>query len=219
MKPKTALIMGASGLTGGILLKELLDDDRYSKIKVVGRNPLQVEHLKLEEYLIDFKNMGQYKEVFIADECYCCIGTTRAKTPDENKYRQIDFGIPVEAARICAENAVSAFIVMSSLGADDKSQVFYSRLKGQMEKAILDLQFRKTIIVRPSLIAGPRKEKRRGEQIAKLFMGALNPLLIGGLRKYRTIHPQTIARAMVWLANNPVEKSIFLSDELQSLGK
>ncbi len=211
--------MGASGLTGGILLKELLDDDRYSKIKVVGRNPLQVEHLKLEEYLIDFKNMGQYKEVFIADECYCCIGTTRAKTPDENKYRQIDFGIPVEAARICAENAVSAFIVMSSLGADDKSQVFYSRLKGQMEKAILDLQFRKTIIVRPSLIAGPRKEKRRGEQIAKLFMGALNPLLIGGLRKYRTIHPQTIARAMVWLANNPVEKSIFLSDELQSLGK
>ena len=219
MKQKTALIIGATGLTGGILLNELLHDDRYAKVKVLSRKSLQQVHPKLEVQLIDFENMGHYKKVFIADECYCCIGTTKAKTPDEDRYRQIDYGIPVEAARICKYNGVPAFIVMSSLGADPNSRVFYSRIKGEMEEAILDLSFKKTIIVRPSLIAGERKEKRVGEQIAKLVMGIVNPILVGRLKKYRSIHPQTIAKAMVKLANSVVDKSVFLSDELNSIGK
>lgn len=213
---KSALIIGATGLTGGILLNELLSDERYSEIHVLSRRPLSMQHSKLHEHLMDFQNLEAFQSLFSGDECYCCIGTTKAKTPDKKKYRQIDFDIPVNAARLCKQNRIKTFVVMSSLGADAGSSVFYSRIKGQMEQAVLDQKIEKTIVVRPSLIAGTRNERRVGEQIAKVMMDFINPLLVGRLKAYQSIHPKTIAKAMINLANNPIEKSIFTSDELKA---
>ena len=214
---KTAVILGATGLTGGMVLDLLLNDPRYSKIRALSRRSLGAKHSKLEEYIINMEDLNSSQSLFIADELYCCIGSTKAKTPDEEAYRRIDFGIPVHAARICKDNGVTSFLVISSLGADVKSKIFYSRLKGEMESAVRNYGIKKTVILRPSLIGGQRQEKRPGEQIGQIAMKLVNPFLIGPLKVYRTIDPGCIAKAMVWLANNPTEKPIFLSDELQQI--
>jgi len=214
---KTAIVIGATGLTGGILTQLLLKDDRYSRVKLFSRSAFNIEHPKLKEYLINMDSLLQQRSLFTGDEMYCCIGTTKAKTPDTAQYRKIDYDIPVHAARLCKENGIPTYCVISSLGADTDSRIFYSRLKGEMEAAVKAIGITNTIILRPSLIAGNRAEKRPAEKFGKIMMNLLNPLLLGPLKVYRSIHPETIARAMVILANQPLKKSIYLSDDIQGI--
>ncbi|MBC8766711.1 NAD-dependent epimerase/dehydratase family protein [Arenibacter sp. BSSL-BM3] len=214
---KSAIILGATGLTGGFLLQRLLDDDRYEKIKIISRTEIGFSHPKLEEHIGDLLKLESYKSHFLADEVYCCIGTTKAKTPDNSKYKSIDFGIPVSAAKICRFNGIKTFLVISAMGANAHSGVIYNRLKGEMEEAVLNCKIPKTHILQPSLIGGKREEKRMGEWIAKQFMKLFNFLLVGPLEKFRSIHPEVIAGAMVWLANNNYEKARIQSYEIKNI--
>lgn len=216
---KTAIILGATGLTGRMLLDLLLEDETYSRIRVITRNPTGREHAKLEEHCADLLEPGSYRDYFAGDVVFCCIGTTRAKTPNKKMYRAIDYGIPVQAALLCAENNIPAFLVMSSMGAKKKSRIFYNRTKGQMEEAVLAADVPKTHILRPSLLQGKRKERRLGEWIARQLMKVMNLVMVGPLDKYRAIEPETVAAAMVWLANHEFEKQIILSDEIRELGE
>jgi len=212
---KTAIILGATGLTGRILLDSLLDDNRYSKIKLFSRKTIGISHPKIEEHLINMLQLKTVASDFIGDEVFCCIGTTNAKTPDKGLYRTIDYGIPVTAAQLCEQNNIKTFIVISALGADSKSRVFYNRTKGEMEETVLSLEIPKTHILQPSLISGKRDEKRTGEYFFKQLMKVINPLLLGSLKKYRSIHPETIVSAMIWLANNEFNSKRVVSDEIK----
>ncbi len=214
---KTAIVLGATGLTGGILLRELLEDPRYGKILVFSRSPLEVSHPRLEVHLGDLLSMSDFKSDFEADEVFCCIGTTKAKTPDKELYRAIDFGIPVSAARLCSERGINTFLVMSSLGANSGSSVFYSRIKGEMEEAVLKQGIPYTYIMQPSIIGGQRDEKRPGELLAKKLFAVLNYILVGPLKKYRSIPPEDIARAMIWLANNKYSVKRIESDKIKEI--
>lgn len=209
--------MGATGLTGEILLKELLEDTRYKRVKVFSRSPAGVVHPKLEEHLGDLLSLSDFKTQFTADEVYCCIGTTKAKTPDRQQYRDIDLGIPLEAARLANSNAINTYLVISSLGADPKSSIFYNRIKGEMEEAVLKQGIPRTFILQPSIIAGHREEKRPGEWIAKKIFAALNTFLVGPLKKYRSIRAADIAMAMIWLANNEYSRTRIESDTIRHL--
>ncbi|WP_430908747.1 NAD(P)H-binding protein [Maribacter sp. 2-571] len=213
-QPKTAILLGATGLTGGHLLRLLLEDGRYSQIRLFSRRAIGFEHPKLVEFIGDLKNLASFKKDFAGNVVFCCIGTTKAKTPDKDAYRTIDLGIPVAAAELCKQNGIDTFVVLSALGADSKSAIFYNRVKGEMQDAVQRLGLTKTHIMQPSLIGGDRTEKRTGEWLGKLVMKGLDRLLVGPLKKYRTIHPQTIAKAMVWVANHQVEKQIIKSDEI-----
>ncbi|GAA4275215.1 nucleoside-diphosphate sugar epimerase [Aquimarina gracilis] len=216
---KTAIILGATGLTGGILLKQLIDDDRYDKIKLFSRKTIGISHPKIEEYIINMLELRDHAQEFIADEVFCCIGTTNAKTPDKELYHNIDYGIPVSAARLSKTNRIQTLIVISALGADSESRIFYNRTKGEMENAILEFDIPKTHILQPSLIGGKRDEKRPGEYFFKVVMKVFNPLLFGPLKKYRIIHPETIVSCMIWLANNEFDKKRIVSDEIKEIEK
>ncbi|MGB5817871.1 MAG: NAD(P)H-binding protein [Saonia sp.] len=216
---KTAIILGATGLTGGLLLQSLLKHDGYEEVRLFSRSSVGFKHPKLKEYLVDLMNFTSFQSDFRADEVFCCIGTTNAKNPDKERYRKIDYGIPVNAAGLCKANHMNTFIVISALGADPKSSIFYNRTKGEMEDAVLELQINKTHILQPSLIGGTRKEKRTGERLAKRAMGILNFILWGPLKKYRSIHPEAIAYAMLWLANNVYDKVKIKSDEIAAIAK
>ena len=218
-KEKTAVILGATGLTGNILLNKLMANDRYSKIKLFTRRPLRLENPKVTEILCDLLDVDSYKDNFYGDEVFCCIGTTTKKTPDKELYKKIDYGIPVGAAKLCKENGINTFLVMSSLGADAKSKVFYSRTKGEMEREVLEQKIDNTYILRPSMIGGGRNEFRIAEKIGSILMKVLNPLFVGSMRKYRVINAETIANAMIHLANNKIDKQIILSDKIQEIGK
>ncbi|MCK0147958.1 nucleoside-diphosphate sugar epimerase [Arenibacter sp. F26102] len=214
---KSAIILGATGLTGGFLLQRLLHDKRYVKIIIFSRTAIGFSHPKLEEHVGDLLKLETFKNHFLADEVYCCIGTTKAKTPDAEMYRRIDFGIPVSAAKICSINGIGTFLVISAMGANAKSGVSYNRLKGEMEEAVLNCKIPKTHILQPSLIGGKREEKRMGEWVAKQFMKLFNFILVGPLVKFRTINPEVIAGAMVWLANNNYEKARIQTHEIKNI--
>ncbi|TYA52143.1 NAD(P)H-binding protein [Formosa maritima] len=214
---KTAIILGATGLTGSLLLEQLLLDSRYSKITLFSRTSCNIKHVKIEEHLVDLLDLLSQKNKFFADEVFCCIGTTKAKTPNEEQYLQIDFGIPVMAAQLCKENNIQTFIVVSALGADKHSGIFYNRTKGRMEEAVLVEHIKNTYILQPSLIGGDREEKRYGESIAKVLMKLINPFLLGTLSKYKSIHPITIAKSMVVLANSSHPSGRVPSNEIKNI--
>ncbi|MGB5360497.1 MAG: NAD(P)H-binding protein [Eudoraea sp.] len=218
MTQKTAIILGATGLTGSLLLKTLLKDNRYKKIKLFSRKTVGIKDQKLQEHLIDLLKLSDYVSDFMADEVFCCIGTTKAKTPDKSLYEKIDFGIPVSAAELCKKNTIGTFIVISALGASAESRVFYNKIKGQMENVVVSMEIPKTHILQPSLIGGYREEKRPAEWLAKKAFLILNTGLLGPFRKYRSINPQSIASCMVWLANNTYESVRIPSDQIVKLG-
>jgi uncharacterized protein YbjT (DUF2867 family) len=211
---KIAIILGATGLTGGLFLQKLIADKTYIKVKLFSRKTAGIQSDKIEEFLIDVLQLEKYKEEFTGDAVFCCIGTTAAKTKDKEVYKAIDFGIPVNAAKLAKENSIDTFVVISSMGADVSSTVFYNKTKGEMERAVLKQQIKNTYILRPSLIGGNRDEFRFGENIGKGFMSLLNPLLKGKLEKYKMIHPDKIASAMQKLAESEINQTIFSSDEI-----
>lgn len=214
---KTAILLGATGLTGSHLLNMLLNDSRYEKVKVFSRSSVGFTHEKLEEHLVDLLKLEDYKDSFNADEVYCCIGTTKSKTPDKETYKKIDFGIPVSAAKLCRENKIPTFLVISALGADSNSSIFYNKVKGEMQHQVLEQGIKNTYIFQPSLIAGNREEERFFEKLGIKGMKVFNNLLIGSFKKYRSIHPETIAKAMHICANSGYPKILIESDEIQEL--
>lgn len=214
---KSAIILGATGLTGGILLRKLIADKNYSTIKLFSRNSVEITSEKIQEYLIDVLELEQSAKDFIADEVFCCIGTTAAKTKDKKLYKAIDYGIPVTAAKIAKQNKILTFVVMSSMGAHANSSVFYNKTKGEMERDVLHQNIQNTYILRPSIIGGNRDEFRLGESIGKAIMRVLNPLFFGRLKKYKMIHPEKIATCMQVLAKTKPNINIFSSDEIEKI--
>jgi uncharacterized protein YbjT (DUF2867 family) len=215
---KTAIILGASGLTGSFLLDRLLKDDSYERIKIFGRKSINKQHPKLEEVLCDLLKLEEYVDKFVGDEVFCCIGTTMKKTPDKKRYHQIDFGIPVAAAKLCVKNNIDTLVIVSALGANSKSSIFYNRTKGEMQEAVALEKIKNTYFMQPSFIGGNRVEKRTGEKIGIAIFKFIQPLLIGPLKKYRMIQADTIAKAMINVASGGYSKSIIVSDEIEILG-
>jgi uncharacterized protein YbjT (DUF2867 family) len=216
---KTAIILGATGLTGSLLFKKLIDHPNFDKIKLFSRKSINSKSEKVEEHLGDLLKMSQFKSEFKADIVFCCIGTTAAKTKDKQAYKAIDYGIPKEAANLAKDNNISAFMVISALGANSDSSVFYNKTKGEMEEAVLSNNIKNTYILRPSLIEGNRNESRLGEKIGSVVMKIINPLMIGKLRKYRAIEADMIASAMVNLSENNYESQIIESDKIIEISR
>ncbi|WP_178985359.1 NAD(P)H-binding protein [Winogradskyella helgolandensis] len=216
---KTAIILGASGLTGSHVLQKLIEDDRYDTIKLFSRSKIEGLPTKVKQFIGDLLELNQFKEDFTADEVYCCIGTTAKKTPDKTLYKKIDFGIPVAAARLSKENKIPTFLVISAMGANKNSNVFYNKTKGEMEHKVLQQQLEKTFVLRPSLIGGDRQESRLLEKIGLVIFKVIQPLFIGKLKKYKIVNAETIAEAMIHLANtNEYSDVIITSEDINKLG-
>ena len=218
-KGKTAIALGATGLTGGKLLEMLLEDEDYEKVKLFSRSSVGLSHPKIEEYLGDMLQLQAFEKEFVGDVVFCCIGTTKSKTPDKEVYKKIDFGIPKSAAELARNNNIGTFIVISALGANAKSNVFYNRVKGEMEEAVLATKIAETYILQPSLIGGNRKEKRFGELVFKQMMKLVNIVLVGPLDKFRSISPENIAKCMVWLAKNEYDDVRIPSDKIKQIAQ
>ncbi|KAB1071370.1 NAD(P)H-binding protein [Tamlana haliotis] len=217
---KTAIILGATGLTGGVLLQKLIEDDRYSQIKLFSRSKIENLPSKVTQFIGDLLELEQLRAEFTANEVYCCIGTTASKTPDKTLYKQIDYGIPVTAAKLSNTNNISTFLVISAMGANPKSKVFYNRTKGEMERDVFQQNIKNTYVLRPSLIGGERNEQRTLEKIGLAVFKVVQPLFFGSLKNYRIIEPDTIAQGMINLANSSSQtESIITSHNIKTLSK
>lgn len=216
-KNKSAIILGATGLTGGILLQELLKDPHYDQIILFSRRTVNVENPKLKEYIIDLFELEKHQEQFNADEVFCCIGSTQKKTPNKKIYRKVDYGIPTSAAKLCVKNKIPTFIIVSALGANPSSKFFYNRIKGEMERDVLKQNIEHTYVLRPSLISGDREEKRKFEFFWKQLMKTTDFFMFGPLKKFRAIHPEKIAKTMVYVANQGYERVIIKSNTIEEI--
>jgi uncharacterized protein YbjT (DUF2867 family) len=216
---KTALVFGSSGLVGSHVLNQLIQHSNYSKIKLFVRSSIKVNDRKIELIQTDFNNLEQHREEMMGDECFFCIGTTKKNSPDKNEYQRIELDIPKQVAQIAKSNNIKSYFFVSSGYANSKSSGDYLKYKGLVEEEILSLGFSKVGIMRPSFILGDRKEFRLGEKIGIIIFKLLNPLFIGPLKKMKSIHSETIAKAMIKLANENNNQKIFESDQISDLVK
>ncbi len=196
MKFEEITVFGSTGLIGGLLLKLLVNDSDYKKIKVISRKSFSLNHKKIIHKTIDFSDYKSLsKSVQNSKIVFAAIGTTQSKVNGDNKeYRKIDFDIIYNIAKACKENKVENFLFVSSSGANSNSNSFYLKLKGEIEKSILDLNLKSTSIFRPSLLLGKRKEKRLGEKIAQIIMPFFSFLMP---ENYKPIKADLVAKSMV----------------------
>ena len=214
---KTAIILGATGLTGSILLKKLVNDERYKTIKLFSRKQIDGLPKKVNQYVGNLFELENFKADFTGDEVYCCIGTTAKKTPDKAVYIAIDYGIPVTAAKLSKANGIPTFLVVSALGANTKSSIFYNKTKGEMERDVLLEKIENTFLLQPSIIEGERNEQRIGEKIGLAVFKLVQPLFFGKLKKYKITKAEHIALAMLNLANSPSNKQVIASHDIEAL--
>ena len=194
---KTALVFGSSGLVGGHLLNQLIENDDYNKIKIFVRSEPEINDPKVEIIKTDFNNLENHKEDIKGDDCFFCIGTTKQNSPDKSEYRRVELDVPKQIAQIAKSNLVNSFVFVSSGYADPKSSGDYLKFKGEVEEELKRLNFPKLGIMRPSFLLGDRKEKRVGEKIGIFVFKLLSPLFLGPLKKMKPIHSATVAKAMI----------------------
>ncbi len=199
---KTALLAGATGLVGSALLPLLLASERYAKVIVVGRRPVAAQHPKLVQVVTEFDHLEKERLRLIADDVFCCLGTTIRQAGSQEAFYKVDFLYVVQLAALTAANFAAQFLVVSALGADAESRFYYNRVKGEMEEAVRQTPFRAIHIFRPSLLLGERAAPRLGERLGAAVLKLVGPLLRGSWRKYRPVAAATVAQAMLRAAED-----------------
>jgi len=197
------LIAGSSGLVGSKLLEQCLKHKQVAAVHTVGRSPGMLQHPKLDEYLVDFNHAAPFSGLPASDVVFCCLGTTLAKAGSRGAFRQVDHDYVLALAKWAQAAGCPAFHLISAVGADATSAIFYSRVKGEVEQEVKALNFKTTVIYQPSLLIGGRKDRRIGEAIAQRTLPLLSPFLFGPLALYKSITAEQLANTMLGTALNP----------------
>ena len=209
------LIIGSTGFVGSYLIQELFNSTNFDLVTALVRKPSLASHPKLKEIIFDFENEPEIEKLEPVNHVFCCLGTTIKTAGSKDAFRFVDYELPLRFAQWAEKIKADSFSIVTAMGANSDSSIFYNRTKGELEDEIKKLSISIIQIFQPSLIMGPRKEPRFGEPIIKGLMTVINPIMIGRLKKYRGIHAQTIAKGMVfYLENSRQGVSVFESDQI-----
>ena len=218
MSGRTAIVAGASGLVGAHCLRRLLASGLHEHVVAFVRGPLNVTHKRLEQRTIDYERLGRMSAFPRVQDVFCCLGTTMKKAGSEEAFRKVDYEYVVRLAETSLRTGADHFYLVSAVGSDPKSRVFYSRVKGEAEDSVAKLGFAGLHIFRPSFLLGHRPEKRPGEEFGIAAARFFSIALVGPARKYRPIKADTVARAMVYVARErPAGTHIYAADEMEGL--
>ncbi len=215
---KTALLFGATGMVGHELMHQLLQHPAYQRVIAPGRRSMKLNHPKLDAPVVDFEQLELYLDRLKANDVYIALGTTNKKAGSQEAYRKVDYEYILRAARIAKAGSATQCLLVSSAGADPDSRFFYTRLKGETEAALRELDFWSTHIFRPGTLVGKRAEFRLGERVAvgvSNFLHRISPDILG---KYNATRADVLARKMVMAAQR-VEAGVHFYDAVDLLGK
>lgn len=204
---KVALVAGSTGLIGSQLVELLLANNRYDQVKVISRKPLSISHPKLINIVCALDQLSAQGEQLKGDDVFCCLGTTMRKAKTKEAFLKVDVEAPIQLANHTQALGAKQFLLVSALGANEKSSIFYNRAKGMAEAGILNTGFHSVYFFRPSLLTGPRAEQRSGEDAAKFFYRWLGFLIP---QKYQAIESIKVARAMLAKAHEEQSGAIIL---------
>jgi uncharacterized protein YbjT (DUF2867 family) len=209
---KTALLIGATGLVGSQLLGQLLNDGRFGKVIAFGRRKSGQSHSKLEEQVVDFEAPESWSSLVKGDVAFSALGTTRKQAGSLAGQKKVDYDYQLAFAKAAASNSVATYVLVSASSANPRSSIFYTRIKGELDRDVQQLGFERIRILRPSLLGG-RPQARVGEKLGGAFLGVVNAL--GIARKYREIPGEVVAKAMVNAGLDPEKGThIYTLDEL-----
>lgn len=204
---RSAIVLGATGLTGSSLIEQLCENDEYVSVIVIARRELQYKHPKLEVKIRNFDTLEE-KDIEFAHELYCCLGTTIKKAGAREAFEKVDFEYPLAIASLAKKQGVPHMLVITAMGANEQSRFYYNRVKGKLENALIELGLQRLSIIRPSLLVGPREEFRLGEKVGEKLLKLANPLLIGPLKRSRAIEASQVAKAMIVIALHGKKQSV-----------
>lgn len=217
---RKAVVVGATGLIGSELVQRLLRDPTYQTVIVWVRRSTGLTHSKLEEQFIDFDQLESVSEKLSGADVFCAIGTTMKKAGSQEAFRRVDFTYPLTLGKLAKKQSANQLLLVSSIGADSSSFFFYSRVKGEIEEKLSELNLPALHIFRPSLLLGKRAEFRWGEQFATLFSKVLYPFFQGPLRKYRPVQASTVASAMIYAAKrDALGVHIYESEKIRQMSE
>lgn len=215
---KTALVVGATGLIGSHIVEALLADSHWESVHVLGRRTVGFSHPKLVEHVVDIDTLSDNFPDTKYDAVFCCLGTTIKKAGSQTAFKKIDVDLPLQIAQKSHAGGADHFLLVTSIGADETSSVFYSRMKGLVERLIDEINFNRFSIFRPSMLAGDRKESRPAEKITLKVADVLSFVFKGFLKPYKPIQAKTVAKSMIIVAKqNNSGKTIYESDQIQAL--
>jgi uncharacterized protein YbjT (DUF2867 family) len=201
---KTAIIAGATGLIGKELLQKLVNSDQYNLIYVISRRSIGLVDNKIRELVTDFENISELRLEQPVDDVFCTLGSTIKKAGSRENFKKVDYEYVVSLAILGKKSGANKFVVVSAMGADQKSTVFYNQIKGMTEETLKNIGFNELIILQPSLLLGKRSEFRLAERIATIFMNTLNVLIPDN---YKAVSAEKVAGCMLKMAlrtNDPV---------------
>ena len=190
-----ALVIGATGMVGSQLIQQLLADDRFEKIRVFSRRSLNIKPPKLEEHLINFDYPEQWKRLVRGDVLFSALGTTLRKAGSKGAQFKIDYKYQYQFAKAASENGVPQYVLVSAAYASPASKIFYSRMKGILEKDVKKLSYQNITILKPGMLSGERREERTGEKIGIAIFSLLRHF--PGLKFLKPISAASVAKAMI----------------------
>lgn len=198
-----AIVIGATGLIGKELVRQLSQNDHYHEVVILTRRAISNLPANCVQYIINFDDLGRFKSFITGDVLFSTLGTTLRKAGSKEAQYKIDFDYQFNVCKIAAENGVQKMVLLSSAGANSKSSIFYSRMKGELDDAVKKLSFRSVSVIRPSMLVGKREEFRLGEKIFTPLGYILT--VIPFVRKYRPIRDKVVASAMIHAAQRNAE--------------
>ena len=197
MTQRTALLAGATGLVGGHCLNRLLAEERYDRVVAVTRRDLGRQHDKLEALTVDFDRLRDHRDDLVADDVYLCLGSTIKKAGSSRRFREIDYGYNLAVAQAAQLGGARQVLLVSAVGASPRARTFYMRVKGELEAAISMLPYGSHHVFRPSVLVGERSESRPLEAVGSVLTRFASFAMVGGLQRFRPVHAETVAKAMV----------------------
>jgi len=190
----TANVIGATGLVGKQLVSTLLENKNFEKVRIFVRRDTGLNHQKLEQQVVDFGKTETWEKLLTGDVLFSALGTTLKQAGDKEKQWEIDYTFNLNFAQKAKENGIENYVLVSSVGANSKSSMLYTRMKGELDEAVAKIGFQNLVILRPASLTGPRENRRMAEEIS---IPVLNFLTRFMLKNYRPISDKTVAKAMI----------------------
>lgn len=198
----TAVVAGATGMMGKQLVRLLLEDPTYRRVVVLVRRNIGISHPKLVEKQVSFDRLESELDASLLKEAdvFCTLGTTMKQAGSKEAFRKVDHQYPLALAKAALQYGAASYIIVTAMWASEQSRMFYTRVKGQLEKDLVSLGLPRLVILRPSLLLGDREDESFGDRATAFIFRLLGPIMIGPIARMKAIHCKDAAQAMLMMA-------------------